>query len=315
MNCANQPANASSLPMRSTLIDLVKTHAPDEGIFDTAIPGVQFLRANSPGLCAAAVYEPAIYLLVQGEKTVTLGDSEIYYRPLTYMITAVDLPVSGTVTGASEDKPFLAVKMTVDPREVADLVLKMGDDLVIKKSACPCGLSAAPVDYGILDTMTRLVMLLDTPEHAPVLVPLIKREIIYRALVGEMGAQMRNFVKPDSHAHRITRVIDQIKQRYKEPLRVAELAEAVNMSESTLYHAFKEVTRMSPVQYQKKLRLHEARKLMLIEGLEASTASYKVGYESPSHFSREYSRMFGAPPRADVEKLRRSDRSLTAAAS
>lgn len=315
MPCANPSTDASNLPLCSTLIELVKTHAPEEGLFDTAIPGVQFLRVNTPGLCAASVYEPAIYLLVQGEKTVTLGDREIYYRPLTYMITAVDLPVTGTVAAASEDKPFLAVKMAVDPREVADLVLQMGDDLPARKGCCPCALSAAPVDYGILDTMTRLITLLDTPEHAPVLVPLMKREIIYRALVGDMGAQMRNFVKPESHAHRISQVIDHIKQRFKEPLRVAQLAEAVNMSESALYHAFKEVTRMSPVQYQKKLRLHEARKLMLIEGLEASTASYKVGYESPSHFSREYSRMFGAPPRADVEKLRSVDRRRVAAVS
>lgn len=314
MNHAASPADAC-LPMCSALVDLVKNYAPEEGVFDTAIPGVQFVRADAPGLCAAGVYEPAIYLLVQGEKTVILGDREIYYRPLTYMVTAVDLPVTGTVMSASEEKPFLAIKMAVDTHEVADLVLKLGDELPTKNSACPCGLSSAPVDYGILDTMVRLVMLLKTPQHLPVLEPLIKREIIYRALVGEMGAQMRNFVKPDSHGHRISRVIAQIKQRYAEPLRVAELAETVNMSESTLYHAFKEVTRMSPVQYQKKLRLHEARKLMLLEGLEASTASYKVGYESPSHFSREYSRMFGSPPRTDVAKLRRGERNLAVAAS
>src|SRR5690554_7769532 len=141
MNCAHQPTDASNLPICSTLIDLVKTYTPEPGVFNTAIPGVQFLRANAPALCAAVVYEPAIYLLVQGAKTIALGDSKIYYRPLTYMITAVDLPLTGTVVEASEDKPFLAVKMAGDTREVADPVLKIGYDSVIQKSGCPCGLS------------------------------------------------------------------------------------------------------------------------------------------------------------------------------
>ena len=162
----------------------------------------------------------------------------------------------------------------------------------------------AQVDLGILDAMTRLVRLIDSPADARVLAPLIQREIIYRALIGEMGSRMREFVSADSQSNRISKVIAVLKDRFAEPLRVRELAEDVNMSESTLYHSFKQVTRMSPVQFQKKLRLHEARRLMLSEGLEAATASYRVGYESPSHFSREYSRMFGAPPRADVIKLR-----------
>ncbi|MDX9875885.1 MAG: AraC family transcriptional regulator, partial [Spongiibacteraceae bacterium] len=244
-----------------------------------------------------------------------LGDKEVLYGPLTYMVTTVELPMSGQVVEASRSEPYLAIKMSVDPKEVADVVLTMGEDLPAKPDRCPCGMSSAQVDYGILDAMTRLARLLDTPTDARVLAPLIRREIIYRALTGEMGAWMRLFVKADSHAHRISKVIEELKIRFAEPLRVAELAARANMSESALYHTFKEVTRMSPVQYLKKLRLHEARRLMLTEGLEASTASYKVGYESPSHFSREYSRMFGAPPRADVMKLRGGERNSAAAVS
>ncbi len=299
-------------PMCRQLADMVLAKMPVEGISETAIPGLDLYRKDSPSNCICTVYQPALCVIAQGSKTVKLGDREILYGPLTYMVTAIDLPVAGQVVGATEEEPFLAVKIAIDPKEVADLVLEMGDDLRVKQDQCPCGLCVAAVDYGILDAMTRLVRLLDSPADASVLAPLIKRELIYRALVGEMGARMRNFVKADSQAHRISRVIEELKARFAEPLRVADLAEKVNMSESALYHTFKEVTRMSPVQYQKKLRLHEARRLMLSEGLEASTASYKVGYESPSHFSREYSRMFGAPPRADVARLRGDERRLAA---
>lgn len=256
----------------------------------------------------STVYEPSLCVIAQGRKTIELGDREIVYGALSYMVSSVDLPVNGRVIDASPENPFLAVKINIDPAEVAELVLQLGDAAPPAEPIdCPysaCGLCVAQVDLGILDAMTRLVRLIDSPADARVLAPLIQREIIYRALIGEMGSRMREFVSADSQSNRISKVIAVLKDRFAEPLRVRELAEDVNMSESTLYHSFKQVTRMSPVQFQKKLRLHEARRLMLSEGLEAATASYRVGYESPSHFSREYSRMFGAPPRADVIKLR-----------
>ncbi len=300
-------------PMCRQIAELLMSKAPEEGIYGTSLAGVDIFRKDSPSSCVRTVYEPALCLIAQGSKTIELGDKEIFFGPLTYMVTTVELPVTGRVVGASETEPYLAIKMAIEPKDVADVVLELGEELLEKPEKCPCGLSIAPVDYGILDAMTRLAKLLDSPTDAKILAPLIKREIIYRALVGPMGAWMRHFVKTDSHAHRITKVIEELKARFAEPLRVSELAERANMSESALYHTFKEVTRMSPMQYQKKLRLHEARRLMLSEGLEASTASYKVGYESPSHFSREYSRMFGSPPRADVMKLRGGERQLAAA--
>ncbi len=263
---------------------------------------------DGPTPCMSTVYEPSLCVIAQGRKTIELGDREIVYGALSYMVSSVDLPVNGRVIDASPENPFLAVKINIDPAEVAELVLQLGDAAPPAEPIdCPysaCGLCVAQVDLGILDAMTRLVRLIDSPADARVLAPLIQREIIYRALIGEMGSRMREFVSADSQSNRISKVIAVLKDRFAEPLRVRELAEDVNMSESTLYHSFKQVTRMSPVQFQKKLRLHEARRLMLSEGLEAATASYRVGYESPSHFSREYSRMFGAPPRADVIKLR-----------
>lgn len=289
------------------LANLVSARVTQEGIYETDIPGLDLFRVDTPTPCMSTVYEPSLCVIAQGRKVVQLGDREIVYGALSYIVSSVDLPVNGQVVDASPDNPFLAVKINIDPAEVAELVLQLGESPPREQTDCPysaCGLYVAQVDLGILDAMTRLVRLLDSPTDARILAPLIQREIIYRALVGEMGARMREFVSADSQSHRISRVISVLKDRFAEPLRVRELAEDVNMSESTLYHSFKQVTRMSPVQFQKKLRLHEARRLMLSEGLEAATASYRVGYESPSHFSREYSRMFGASPRADVIKLR-----------
>lgn len=294
-------------PMCRELADLVAARMTEEGVYETDIPGLDLFRVDAPTSCMSTVYEPSLCVIAQGRKIVQLGDREIVYGALSYMVSSVDLPVNGYVVDASPENPFLAVKINIDPAEVAELVLQLGDAAPSEPVDCPysaCGLCVAQVDLGILDAMTRLVRLLDSPTDARFLAPLIQREIIYRALVGEMGSRMREFVSADSQSHRISRVISVLKDRFAEPLRVRELAEDVNMSESTLYHSFKQVTRMSPVQFQKKLRLHEARRLMLSEGLEAATASYRVGYESPSHFSREYSRMFGAPPRADVIKLR-----------
>ena len=308
---SDQPVHPTTLdlPMCRQLADLVGERAEVEGINDTSIAGLQIFRTDHPTSVRSTVYEPALCVIAQGSKTVQLGDKEIVYGPLSYMISAVELPVVGAVVDATPNAPYLAVKLSLDQQEVSEMVMELGDALppLDQQRECPaasCGLCVAPLDTGILQAMTRLVALLSSPTDARILAPLVRRELLYRALMGEMGWRLRDFVASDTQAHRISKVIAVLKDRFAEPLRVRELADDVNMSESTLFHTFKQVTRMSPVQFQKKLRLHEARRLMLFEGLEAATASYRVGYESPSHFSREYRRMFGAPPRADVSKLR-----------
>ncbi|WGI27291.1 AraC family transcriptional regulator [Halomonas alkaliantarctica] len=307
-NDTSASAQLSAAPMCRQLADLVSARLSEEGLYETEIPGLNLFRADAPTSCMSTVYEPSLCVIAQGRETVQLGDREIVYGALSYMVSSVDLPVNKLVIDASPENPFLAVKINIDPAEVAELVLQLGDTAHVSESIdspnSACGMCVAPVDLGILDAMTRLVRLLDSPADARVLAPLIQREIVYRALVGEMGSRMRDFASVDSQSHRIFQVISILKERFDEPLRVGQLAEDVNMSESALYHSFKQVTCMSPLQFQKKLRLHEARLLMLKEGLEASTASYRVGYESPSQFSREYSRMFGAPPRTDMIKLR-----------
>lgn len=283
----------------------VLKHAQPEGIHESAIGGLHLARVNTPTSSVSSVYEPCLCIIVQGSKTIWLGDREIVYGPLSYMVSSVHLPVIGQVDTASPDHPYLSIRVDVDSQEVADLVLDLGDEVPEEK--CPevtCGLCVSQTDPAMLDATARLVALLDSPSDARILAPLARREILYRALIGEMGPRMRKFAAADSQAHRISKAIALLKNRFTEPLRIRDLADQVNMSESSLFHSFKQVTRMSPLQFQKKLRLHEARRLMLSEGLEAATASYRVGYESPSHFSREYSRLFGAPPRADVVKLR-----------
>ncbi|WP_083005180.1 AraC family transcriptional regulator [Halomonas sp. GT] len=291
------------------LSQIVRRWSPLEALQDTAIAEVQLVRTDAPTSFHCAVYEPCLCFVIQGSKTVLLGDKEIVYTGPSYMASAVDLPVVGRIDHASPEKPFLAVKVSVDPQEVAGLILELGDKAPPAGSdgICSemnCGLKSAPMDARMQGALYRFLSLLDSPEDIQVLSPLARRELIYRALMGAMGPHMRRFAASDSQANRIAQVIYTLKEHYAQPLKIRELAATVNMSESTLYHSFREVTRMSPLQYQKKLRLHEARRLMLAEGLEAATASYRVGYESPSHFSREYSRMFGAPPRSDVSQLR-----------
>jgi len=296
--------------LADTLALQIRKWASQEGLTTTALPGLELIRANSSvnNCIGSTVYDPSLCLIAQGSKTVWLGDREIHYGPLSCMVSAVHLPVLGKVTDASPEKPYLGLKIAVEAQEITDLVLELEEGSVgVEPQECPdnaCGLSRVQAEKGLVEAVLRLVNLLDSPQDIRVLAPLVRREIFYRALIGEIGLHMRKFAVADTQTHRISKVIAVLKDRFTEPLRVRDLADMVNMSESSLFHSFKQVTRMSPVQFQKKLRLHEARRLMLSEGMEAATASFRVGYGSPSHFSREYSRLFGVPPRADVSKLR-----------
>ena len=313
---SNVAAPAGST-LEQQLAQLVCEQIAEPGMLDSGIPGVSLYRADDTSSCASTVYEPSLIFILQGTKTIELGDREIVYGPSSYLASSIHLPVLGQIVDASPNHPYLAVKIDVDPQEVTDLVLELGDKVGRYEpgNECPevgCGLCMSHMDESMQGALYRLLNLMTTPDDIAVLAPLTRREIIYRSLIGEMGPRMRKFASIDSQANRISRVISTLKDRYSEPLRVKDLADSANMSESTLFHSFKQVTRMSPLQFQKKLRLHEARRLMLTEGLEAATASYRVGYESPSHFSREYSRLFGAPPRADVSKLRGAQAGVSA---
>jgi AraC-like DNA-binding protein len=267
------------------------------------IPDLHLYRTEVTTDVTPVVYDPSLCIMLQGEKEVYLNNDKLVYDPLSYLLVPVAVPVSGKVTKASVNKPYLALKMTIDLKELADLVIDLGGRVERSKDQVKA-MSVGRVDEALLSAVSRMVQLLDKPSDIPVLYPLLKREILYRLLLGDLGSQLRDFMLLDSQGHRISKVIEILRKKFNEPLRIKDLADEVHLSESALFQAFKAVTAMSPLQYQKKLRLNEARRIMLHEGIEAATASYKVGYESPSQFSREYSRLFGAPPKSDIERVR-----------
>jgi AraC-like DNA-binding protein len=293
------------------LIDLVQQFAPGDGLHDTAIPALQLIRASAPAQRLPAVYEPGLVVVIQGRKQATLGTDVLVYDPLNYLVISVTMLPQGQIIEASPDKPYLCVRVNIDPREVASLVLEAGRGRHQAISAdMGRGLNVARVSEPLLDAVLRLLRLLRTPQDAAVLAPMAVREIYYRVLTGELGPRLHALAVADGHAQRIVRAIDLLKRRYAEPIRIEEVAEAVHMSPSSLHQHFKQVTSMSPLQYQKHLRLHQARRLMLTDGLDAASAGHQVGYESPSQFSREYRRLFGAPPKAEIQGIKRPQQAL-----
>jgi AraC-like DNA-binding protein len=304
-NDLNSPRDAAPADVRQAeLIDLVARFAAADGLHDTAVPKLQLIRASAPAQRLPSVYEPGICVVVQGSKQAALAGEVFRYDALNYLVISVTLPVVGQILEATPEKPYLCVRLNVDPREVGAMMLETGADNSPAAGAFS-GLRVSRVSDALLDAVLRLLRLLRAPRDVPVLAPLAVREIYYRVLMGDLGPRLRELAAGDSHSHRIARAIDLLKRRYAEPVRVEELADAVHMSASSLHHHFKQLTAMSPLQFQKQLRLHQARQLMLSEGIDAAAAGHRVGYESPSQFSREYRRLFGAPPRAEIEQVRR----------
>lgn len=285
---------------------IARTVASGAGLHSTALPALRLSRIDVPTLCTPLLYEPRLCLVVQGRKIAFMGEHRHYYDPLHYLVVSMTLPVLGQVVEASPDRPFLCLVLDIDPEQIGRLLLDSGNRLPAETV-----LSAAyseRLGLPLLDAVLRLMRLLDTPEDLPVLAPIVTREIFYRVLQGDLGGHLRALAIQDGPRQRIARAVTLLRRHFREPLRIQALAHAVNMSSSALHHGFKVATAMSPVQYQKQLRLHEARRLMLREGLEAAVAAHRVGYQSPSQFSREYKRLFGAPPRTEIDLLRHRSR-------
>jgi AraC-like DNA-binding protein len=293
--------------LRAQLVARVTRLVPQRGQHEwPALPGLHVYRSDELEGTVCGVYEPCIALILQGSKRAVLGDDAFVYDTRRYLIASLDLPALATILEASPQQPYLALVLRVDLREIANLLLS---GAVLPRVPPPSARDARAMATGavtlpLLEAFRRLLDLLDQPADAAVLAPLVRREIFYRLLVGEGGARLREIASIDSQGHQIARAIDRLKSRFAEPLPVEVLAREVRMSVSTFHHHFKALTAMSPLQYQKRLRLTEARRLMLAENLDASSAAYRVGYESASQFSREYSRQFGAPPTRDIAGLR-----------
>lgn len=272
---------------------------------ETAIPGLIFARRNGPSPPASIMFGPSICMIAQGAKRVQLGGDAYVYDAHRYLVASVDLPTFVQVIKASPEKPYLGLVLKIDQRGISQLMVDSNLPSPRPQQSSR-GLATGKVTLPLLAAIQRLIDLLDEPADIPILAPLIEREIFYRLLVGEQGARLRQIASAGSQSQQIARAVDRLKRDFSRPLRVDNLAAQANMSISTFHHHFRQVTAMSPLQYQKWLRLNEARRLMLTEDCNAATAAFKVGYESPSQFSREYGRLFGSPPLRDITSLRRS---------
>jgi AraC-like DNA-binding protein len=285
------------------LAKLIERHIDREGTHASAIPSLFFSSYSNVTGPTYGVYKPSLCIVVQGMKKVLLAQERFTYGPADYLIASVNLPITGQVTEASPDVPYLALKLEFTPSEILE-VLRDSQIGVDQKEKAKRGMYVSQIESSLLDAVTRLARLLDNPNDIPVLAPLITKEIIYRVLQGRHGVTLGQIAIEGSSTYQISDVIEHIMNNYEQSFRIEDLAEIGNMSVSSLHRQFKEVTAMSPIQFQKQLRLQEARRLLLSESTDATEAAFRVGYESPSQFSREYSRMFGLPPKEDISRLK-----------
>ncbi len=272
-------------------------------LFEGTIPGLKLFRAEKPSEPTSIMYDPRVCVIAQGAKRVVLGQETFVYDAQHFLVTSVDLPTFVQIVNATPAKPCLGLVLGIDHRELSQLMVDshLPPPRQLQSSR---GMATGKVTLPLLTAFQRLIDLLDEPKDIPILAPIIKREIFYRLLTGDQGTRLRQITAAGSQGNQIARAIDWLKGNFTKPLRIDDLASQVNMSTSTFHHHFRQVTAMSPLQYQKWLRLNEARRLMLAEDQDATTAAFEVGYESPSQFSREYSRLFGAPPLRDIASLR-----------
>lgn len=276
----------------------------------TAVSGLSIFRRNEPSEPVVGLYEPSICIIAQGAKEVQLGEESYVYNPSRYLLTGIHLPVTARVIEATKDNPYLGIRLTFDYQDMAQL---MTDSQLPppRSQKCNRGIATGQMTEALVSNFQRLVELLEEKQDIPILAPLIKREIFYRLLVGEQGARLRQVAIRGTQSQQIAQALTWLKSNFAEPLRVEELAQKANMGTSTFHHHFRSMTALSPLQYQKQLRLQEARKLMLSQHVDAASAAFQVGYESPSQFSREYSRMYGAPPMRDIASLREQTANVT----
>ena len=289
---------------RAELVARIARAIPDDGRVEP-LKGLSLYRSSSPTGPVHGVSQPAFCVIAQGSKEVFLGENRYQYDPAHYLLTTVELPVVSQLLEASREQPYLSFRLQLDPTLVGSVLVEA--DLPSPRGEGEVkAIDVSSLDASLIDAVVRLVRLLDSPTDARVLAPLVTREIIYRLLMGAQGARLRHMAVLGGDTHRIARVVDLLRKDFTEPLRVESIAQALGMSVSGLYHQFKAVTAMSPLQFQKQLRLQEARRLMLGEHLDAASAGSRVGYDDAAHFNREYKSLFGLPPMRDVERLRQA---------
>lgn len=297
------PAPDPARKLRAELARKIASFIGSRENLATDIPGLTLYRRTAPTAPAPVTYEPSVAVVVQGRKRVELGRTAFFYGEGQFLLTSVDLPVISQVIEASEESPYLCFRLKFEMPMVRELLSREEIQATAAPSEKPA-MTTAEATVEFLDACCRLVDLLDHPQDIPFLSGLIQREIIYRILRGPEGARLRAIATLGEQSQRTAKAIAWLRANYSKPLRVEELAQLAGMGVSTLHHHFRSLTAMSPLQYQKQLRLQAARGRMLIDGLDAASAAFEVGYESPSQFNREYSRFFGQPPMRDIRTLR-----------
>jgi AraC-like DNA-binding protein len=285
------------------LAAIIARQCRGDGQFATAVPRLTMFRLSSPSSPVCSVVRSVFGVVAQGAKRIALADEEYDYDARSYLLTSVGLPLIGQVTEASPSAPYLGLALDLDPLKIADLIGKLPPAPPLPAGGAR-GVAVSPLTPSIADAVLRLARLVERPADIPVLAPLLEQELLYFLLTDRQGARLRDVVAKGSQGYRVSRAIHWVNEHYAQPMAIDALATAASMSRSSLHQHFKALTSMSPLQYQKALRLQEARRLMLVEELDAAAASHRVGYESPSQFSREYRRMFGAPPLKDVAHMR-----------
>jgi len=299
-------SNPSVIEMRRALTLTIAARTPLLGGNQSAVPGLALYRRTKPTACYLATYEPSLSVFLQGRKQINLGGTEYFCDGSSFLLSSIDVPVQSQIVEASDEVPLLSMYLRLDMPTVREVLSR--EDIPEPETSMPArGLAVGETTVGLLDACFRLIELLDTPEDIPFLSPLIQREIVYRILRTPQGVRLRAIATTGDLSHRTARAIAWLRANYAKPLHMEELAAVARMGVSTLHHQFRALTAMSPLQYQKQLRLQTARQRMLMDGMDATGAAYEVGYESVSQFNREYSRFFGQPPVRDVKALRESN--------
>lgn len=291
------------IALRKELCAKIAAYTQSEGENRTSVPGLALYRRSKPSACYLATYEPSFTVFVQGRKRVNLGGDIYVCDGSSFLLSSIDVPVESQIVEASEQVPMLSMFLRLDMQTVREVISR--EELPeTERTVQSRGIAVGETTVGLLDACSRLIDLLETHEDILFLGPLIQREIVYRILRTSQGKRLRAIATTGDLCHRTARAIAWLRANYAKPLRIDELAASARMGVSTLHHQFRALTAMSPLQYQKQLRLQMARQRMLMDGLDATSAAYEVGYESVSQFTREYSRLFGQPPMRDVKALR-----------
>jgi AraC-like DNA-binding protein len=284
------------------LVERIAHIIREDGVLEP-LPGLHVARASTPRQPVHSVTEPAFCVIAQGSKEVLLGDSRYQYDPYHYLLATVGLPSISQILEASKERPYLSLRLELPPALVGAVMMETGNtapSVAVDVRA----FDVSPLEENLLDAVVRLVRLFESPAEVPILMPLITREIIYRLFMGDQGNRLRHLAMMGGYTPHIATAVDRLRKEFDQPLRIEQVARELNMSVSGFHHHFQAVTAMSPLQFQKRLRLQEARRLMLGEDLDAASAAYRVGYQDASHFNREYKTLFGIPPMRDMQRLR-----------